>query len=75
MGKGRRGAYDGGALQSGADNPNNTRKDDSFLAADPVGHVTNEQCSGKGAGGHDRDYSTLYIRTRLHSQSKALVLS
>jgi len=42
MKKGRRGAYDSGALQNRADGPDKTGKDDGFLATDPIPHVTDK---------------------------------
>jgi hypothetical protein len=40
--KGRQGAYDSGALQNRADDPDKTGKDDGFLATNLIPHVTDK---------------------------------
>jgi hypothetical protein len=67
-GKMKANAYESGTLQSRPDNEYDTRKNDGFLPADPIRHITDQQRTSKRASGHGGDYGALYIRIGLHSR-------
>lgn len=55
-------SVNGGALQNTADNPDPSRQNDGFLAANPVREETDDESSDERARGHGRHDGTLGVR-------------
>lgn len=53
--------HDGGALQDGADHPNEAGEDDGFLASDTISKLGDHEGADEGARRHGCDHCSLGI--------------